>query len=78
MLFCRAGSVTSVLRLSTEEKTKKTKLDKQDESKELRININENPYSPTFEEQPPSPTVEVRLPMPPSSSISAEVSEAEK
>ncbi|VDM40337.1 unnamed protein product [Toxocara canis] len=56
----RAGSVSSVLRMSTEEKTKKTKLDEQDESKDLR----EGHYSFIIEEKSPSPSVECRLPYP--------------
>ncbi|CAG9533036.1 unnamed protein product [Cercopithifilaria johnstoni] len=56
----RAGSTTSVLRMSTEEKTKKTKLDEQDEKKELK----DGDYSFIIEEKSPSPSVEVRLPFP--------------
>lgn len=46
--------------MSTEEKTKKTKLDEQDENKELR----EGRYSFIIEDKSPSPSVEVRLPFP--------------
>ncbi|EFO27433.2 hypothetical protein LOAG_01053 [Loa loa] len=56
----RAGSTTSVLRMSTEEKTKKTKLDERDEKKELK----EGDYSFIIENNSPSPSVEVRLPFP--------------
>ncbi|VBB26354.1 unnamed protein product [Acanthocheilonema viteae] len=56
----RAGSTTSVLRMSTEEKTKKTKLDEQDEKKELK----EGDYSFIIENKSPSPSVEVLLPFP--------------
>ncbi|VDM96059.1 unnamed protein product [Thelazia callipaeda] len=56
----RSSSTTSVLRMSTEEKTKKTKLDEQDENKELR----EGHYSFVIEDKSPSPSVEVRLPFP--------------
>uniref|UniRef100_A0A0R3RKG5 ANK_REP_REGION domain-containing protein n=1 Tax=Elaeophora elaphi TaxID=1147741 RepID=A0A0R3RKG5_9BILA len=56
----RAGSTTSVLRMSTEEKTKKTKLDEQDEKKELK----EGDYSFIIEDKSPSPSVEVLLPFP--------------
>ncbi|VDK66476.1 unnamed protein product [Onchocerca ochengi] len=56
----RAGSTTSVLRMSTEEKTKKTKLDEQDEKKELK----DGDYSFIIEDKSPSPSVEVRLPFP--------------
>uniref|UniRef100_A0A1I8EX71 ANK_REP_REGION domain-containing protein n=1 Tax=Wuchereria bancrofti TaxID=6293 RepID=A0A1I8EX71_WUCBA len=56
----RAGSTTSVLRMSTEEKTKKTKLDERDEKKELK----EGDYSFIIEDKSPSPSVEVRLPFP--------------
>ncbi|VDK73598.1 unnamed protein product [Litomosoides sigmodontis] len=52
----RAGSTTSVLRMSIEEKTKKTKLNEQDEKKESK----EGDYSFTAEDK--SPSVEVRLP----------------
>uniref|UniRef100_A0A7I4KAS2 Protein phosphatase 1 regulatory subunit 12B, putative n=1 Tax=Brugia malayi TaxID=6279 RepID=A0A7I4KAS2_BRUMA len=56
----RAGSTTSVLRMSTEEKTKKTKLDERDEKKDLK----EGDYSFIIEDKSPSPSVEVRLPFP--------------
>uniref|UniRef100_F1KQT9 Protein phosphatase 1 regulatory subunit 12A n=1 Tax=Ascaris suum TaxID=6253 RepID=F1KQT9_ASCSU len=56
----RAGSVSSVLRMSTEEKLKKTKLDEQDENKDLR----EGKYSLIIEEKSPSPSVECCLPYP--------------
>ncbi|KAM3718779.1 Protein phosphatase 1 regulatory subunit 12A [Dirofilaria immitis] len=56
----RASSTTSVLRMSTEEKTKKTKLDEQDEKKELK----DGDYSFIIENQSPSPSVEIRLPFP--------------
>lgn len=46
--------------MSTEEKTKKTKLDEQDEKKELK----EGDYSFIIEDKSPSPSVEVRLPFP--------------
>ncbi|VDN81800.1 unnamed protein product [Brugia pahangi] len=56
----RASSTTSVLRMSTEEKTKKTKLDERDEKKDLK----EGDYSFIIEDKSPSPSVEVRLPFP--------------
>lgn len=46
--------------MSTEEKLKKTKLDEQDENKDLR----EGKYSLIIEEKSPSPSVECCLPYP--------------
>lgn len=46
--------------MSTEEKIKKTKLDEQEENK----NLGDGRYSLIIEEKTPSPSVEARLPCP--------------
>ncbi|MFH4974570.1 hypothetical protein AB6A40_001279 [Gnathostoma spinigerum] len=68
----RAGSTSSILRLSTAEKMKKTKLDEQDENKDLQdaephLLVDDKLSSPSVEVSLPIPTtcVEAQLPRPP-------------